>query len=258
MKKLSRGIFIIFYALLTVSILVVLWGDLTLDRTPAAVFVGTLIATCGAVVLAAVPAWIVAGGLTGILYLPSWLMVFASGIAYVLAGMPSIIIGVIGLLVFSGWMGLGWSLISAMLTLVLLLFPALITAFVQLLEPMKKQYIELARNLRMGPVEFLFVMVPRLRFAQIIELLVFGWTRALGDTAAVMLTCGALLEMPSSLTDSVRMLNYHIYLLAMDVPGGMPEARSVSLIVIAGIFLLLFLPRLLFGHFFNAKGGDQV
>lgn len=245
MKKISRYSFIILYGIITISILLSFTGDLVFERTPLSVVVATVIATWGATLLAALPAWLVAGGLVGVFALPASVRRLSSLVSYMLAGMPSIIIGVIGLLVFCNWMQLGWSLLAAMLTLVLLLFPALVTAFVQLLEPLRKRYVELARNLDIGPLEFLCVLMPRLRAGEIIELLIFGWTRALGDTAAVMLTCGALLEMPSSLLDSVRLLNYHIYMLAMDVPGGMPEARSLSLVLILGLFALLFIPRLI-------------
>jgi phosphate transport system permease protein len=253
MKLLSRHIFIVLYALLTISLVLTFTGKLVFSRTTAGVFVGTLIATVGATIVATVPAYLLAGILAGVFRVPAWVERFALMICYVLAGMPSIILGVIGFIVFCHWLGFGWSLLSAILTLVLVLFPNLIAAFVQLLKPISGRYQELARSLSIGPLEFMFRSVPRYKAAEMGELLIFGWTRALGDTAAVMLTCGTLLDMPKSVFDSVRLLNYHIYLLAMEVPGGMREARSLSFLVIVGLFVLLFAPRLIFNLWTSAR-----
>jgi ABC-type phosphate transport system permease subunit len=79
---------------------------------------------------------------------------------------------------------------------------------------------------------------------KIIDSLTLGWATSLGDTAAVMLTCGALTTFPESIMDSVRLINFHIYLLAMDIPGGMPEARSLSLLLILFLLFLFITPRL--------------
>lgn len=253
MKTLSRHLFVVLYGLLTLSLVLTFSGTFVFQRTTAGVFVGTLIATVGATILAAFPAYLIAGVLAGVFRVSAWIERLALLICYVFAGMPSIIIGVMGFIVFCHWFGFGWSLLSAVLTLVLVLFPNLIAAFVQVLKPVSGRYQELARSLSIGPLEFMFRSVPRYRAGEMGELLVFGWTRALGDTAAVMLTCGTVLDMPRSVFDSVRLLNYHIYLLAMDTPGGMPEARSLSLLVIVGLFLLLFAPRLILNWWPRAR-----
>lgn len=245
-KKHSNLLLVYLYIALTVSILASFIGPLVLEKTPASVWVGTAIATVGATFLAAIPAYIVAGGLVGIVRMPRAIHKLAVFSSYLLAGTPSIIIGIVGFLVFSNYLGFGWSILSAMLTLVLLLFPTLTTAFIQMLTPMHSRYFESARSYGIGRSEFLLKMIPSMKFASVIEVLTFGWARSLGDTAAVMLTCGAVLEMPGSLFDSVRLLNYHIYLLAMEEPGGMLEAKSLSFIVIIMLLVLLFVPRYIF------------
>lgn len=241
---LWRNSAVAFYVLLTASILASFYGELRFDVTTGGVVVGTLIATVGSVVVSALPAYVMAGALVGLFPIPRQVRRATLTLCYVMAGMPSIVIGVIGFLVFAHWLGFGWSLLSAILTLLLLLLPTLTTAFVQILTPVYYRYSELARAMSITPLEFAFRSVPRYCNRQIVDTLVFGWTRALGDTAAVMLTCGALLDMPSSLLDSVRLLNYHIFLLAMDIPGGMPEARALSFLLIIILFILLMVPRL--------------
>ena len=236
------------YMLMTMSILATFLKPLVFEHTTAGILVGTVITTVGAVLIAALPAYLVAGVLAGIVRLPSWLASVTAISVYILAGMPSIILGIIGFLLFCNTMGFGWSMLSAMLTLLLLLYPTLVTAFSQLLRPFNQRYGMAAKSFGVGPLEFLFRQSPAYQKGKILEVLVLGWATSLGDTAAVMLTCGALTRFPESIMDSVRLLNYHIFLLAMDIPGGMPEARSLSLLLIIFLLFLFITPRLIHSY----------
>jgi phosphate transport system permease protein len=97
-------------------------------------------------------------------------------------------------------------------------------------------------------LELLFRLSPAYQKGKILDVLILGWATSLGDTAAVMLTCGALTAFPESIMDSVRLLNFHIFLLAMEVPGGMPEARSLSLLLIIFLLFLFIVPRIAHRH----------
>lgn len=232
------------YLLMTASIVAAFFKPLEFEHTTAGIIVGTIITTVGAVLLAAVPAYLIAGVMAGIIRLPYWLQSLTSVSVYILAGMPSIILGIIGFLLFSNALGFGWSMLSAMLTLILLLYPTLVTAFSQILRPFNQRYGMAAKSFDVGPLEFLFRLSPAYQKGRILDALILGWSTSLGDTAAVMLTCGALTAFPESIMDSVRLLNFHIFLLAMEVPGGMPEARSLSLLLIVFLMFLFIGPRL--------------
>jgi phosphate transport system permease protein len=232
------------YLLLTASIIISFIKPLQFEYTTAGIIVGTIITTVGAVLISALPAYLVAGVMAGIIRLPYWLQSMTSVSVYILAGMPSIILGIIGFLLFCNTLGFGWSMLSAMLTLILLLYPTLVTAFSQLLRPFNQRYGMAAKSFDVGPLEFLFRLSPAYQKGKILDALILGWATSLGDTAAVMLTCGALTDFPQSIMDSVRLLNFHIFLLAMDIPGGMPEARSLSLLLILFLLFLFVTPRL--------------
>jgi len=233
------------YMLLTVSIISTFIKPLHFEYTTAGIIVGTIITTVGAVLISALPAYLIAGVMAGIIHLPKWLQSLTGVLVYILAGMPSIILGVIGFLLFSNTLGFGWSMLSAMLTLIMLLYPTLVTAFSQLLRPFNQRYGMAAKSFNVGSLEFLFRLSPAYQKGKILDALILGWATSLGDTAAVMLTCGTLTSFPESVFDSIRLLNYHIFLLAMDIPGGMPEARSLSLLLILFLLLLFITPRLI-------------
>jgi phosphate transport system permease protein len=245
MFKIARQRWVLWlYLLLTASILATFLKPLQFEHTTVGILVGTVIVTVGAVLIAAVPAYLVAGVMAGIVRLPDWLQSLTSISVYILAGMPSIILGIIGFLLFVNTLGFGWSMLSAMLTLILLLYPTLVTAFSQMLRPFNQRYGMAAKSFGVGPLEFLFRQSPAYQKGKILDALILGWATSLGDTAAVMLTCGALTAFPESIMDSVRLINFHIFLLAMDIPGGMPEARSLSLLLIIFLLCLFIGPRL--------------
>jgi len=249
---ISRQWLLWLYLLLTISIIAVFMGPLVIEHTTLGILVGTVIVTVGAVLLAAIPAYFIAGVMASIIRLPAWLESITAISVYILAGMPSIILGVVGFLLFCNALGFGWSMLSAMLTLTLLLYPTLVTAFTQILRPFKRHYGKAAESFGVGPLEFLFRVTPGYQKGKLIDALILGWATSLGDTAAVMLTCGALTGFPESIMDSVRLINYHIFLLAMEVPGGMPEARSLSLLLILFLVFLLAIPRLV-QHYFSEE-----
>ena len=246
-----------FYLALSVALIAVFVGPVTLPTTTLAVVVGTFLVTLGAVFLVALPAFILAGMLAGYFEVPRWMRGVIWASCYTLAGMPSIIIGIVGFLVFCHLMGFGWSMLSAMLTLTLLLYPTLTTGFEQVLRPFHQQYRGLANSLGIRAPEFLLKQSVSMNKKPLLNCLILAWATSLGDTAAVMLTCGALLDFPESVMSSVRLLNYHIYLLAMEVPGGLPEARSLSLLVVVGLLLLLGLPRVIAHGYLHSQRKGQ-
>ncbi len=237
-----KPVLLYLYIGLTIVLISALWPEsFQLNHTPIALWVSTAIVTLCATFAALLPAYLSAAVVTGFYHAPLFQRC-ALLILYLLAGMPSIIIGVAGFITFSYGLGLGWSMLSAILTLVFLLAPTLATAFIQLLNQAHSDHYALARGLDMSRTYFLFIWLPTLKKEALVDTLLLGWSRALGDTAAIMLTCGAVMATPTSLLDPVRLINYHIYLLAMEVPGGFTEAQSIALLQIIMI-ALLFIPR---------------
>lgn len=240
------------YIGLTISLVVSLSGPMHFEKTTSGIVFGTIFTIVGSVLVAILPAYLVSIVLADIFPVNRKLSKAVSFSAYILAGMPSIILGIIGFLVFCSALGFGWSILSAMLTLTLLLYPTLVVAFTQMLKPLKNQYLCLSKSHGVTPLEFAFVVIPGFSKRKFLEIIVLGCATALSDTAAVMLTCGALTGFPDSIFDSVRLINYHIYLQAMEVPGGMPEAKSLSLSLVIALIVMLLIPKLA-AHLYIAK-----
>lgn len=236
------GKYLLFILLaLYLMVFIGLWPDIwTFEKTTWGIITGTIGTILLTITFSIIPGFLGGSIQSGLFPLPGLLKKSVELCIHLMISMPSVLIGVAGFLFFSQLMGLGWSVASASMTLSLIMIPVLILGFSQVISNCQRTYRELNRSLGIGPVEFLLRILPVIKRKELSECLLLGVARSLGDTAAVMLTCGAVTDMPESVFDSVRILNYHIYLLAMETPGGMPEAKSLAFTGLACLFCFQF------------------
>jgi len=154
----------------------------------------------------------------------------------VLAGVPSIVFGLFGLAFFGHFFG--WSILSGGLTLACMILPVLIRSTEESLRAVPASLRYGAAALGLSPRAVLWHLTLPAATPGITAGLVLSVGRALAETAALLFTAGAATRMPTSLLDSARSLSYHIYLLAIEVPGGQNRAYA-SAVVLVGMLLLL-------------------
>jgi len=134
----------------------------------------------------------------------------------ILAGIPSIIFGLFGFAFFVIFMGMGWSVISGGLTLAMMVLPTLIRATEESLKTVPMSYRE--GSLSLGATKWqtiIRVIIPCCK-PGILTGLILGIGRAIGETAAVLLTVGGSLRVPTSLFDPTRTMSVHLYVLASE------------------------------------------
>jgi phosphate transport system permease protein len=134
----------------------------------------------------------------------------------ILAGIPSIIFGLFGFAFFVIFMGMGWSVISGGLTLAMMVRPTLIRATEESLKTVPMAYRE--GSLSLGATKWqtiVRVIIPCCK-PGILTGLILGIGRAIGETAAVLLTVGGSLRVPTSLFDPTRTMSVHLYVLASE------------------------------------------
>ena len=172
----------------------------------------------------------------------------------VLAGVPSIVFGLFGHLLFCRWLGLGFSILAGGLTLACMVLPLLVRSSEQGLRAARRQHAASAAALGLSrPAALLRVLVPAAAPALAVGL-VLGIGRALAETAALLFTSGYVARMPSSFLDSGRTLSIHVYELAMNVPGGTPHAYGTAVVLI-GVLVVLYQGAAAIAGRFNAEGG---
>jgi phosphate transport system permease protein len=134
----------------------------------------------------------------------------------VLAGIPSIVYGLLGLGLFVLFLGLGFSLLSSALTLSFLTLPVIISASEEALRTVPMSYREGA--LALGATKWQVVRDAVLPFAVpgILTACVLGLARAAGETAPILLTGAAyyLPQLPRSVFQQFMALPFHIFILS--------------------------------------------
>jgi phosphate transport system permease protein len=133
-----------------------------------------------------------------------------------LSGVPSIVYGLFGVILFVNIMRFGTSILSAGLTLGLMTLPWTITASEEALKTIPNSYREGA--LALGATKWQMIRTNVLPYAVpgMLTGTVLGLARAAGETAPIMFTGAAffLPLLPKSPGDQFMALPYHLYIMA--------------------------------------------
>lgn len=154
----------------------------------------------------------------------------------VLAATPSIVFGLFGMVLFGQWLGLGYSILTGGLTLACMVLPVMMRTTQVALCSVPAGLRLGASALALSRSTALFrVFLPAAAHG-VLAGIVLGGARVVAETAALIFTSGYVVRLPTSLLDSGRTLSVHIYDLAMNVPGGEPQAYASGL-VLMGVVL---------------------
>jgi phosphate transport system permease protein len=160
-----------------------------------------------------------------------------------LSGVPSIVYGLFGVILFVNILKFGTSILSAGLTLGLLTLPWTITASEEALKTIPNSYREGA--LALGATKWQAIRTNVLPYAMpgMLTGTVLGLARAAGETAPIMFTGAAfyLPFLPQSLSDQFMALPYHLYVMATQhhsIAQVRPIAYGTALVLLLMILLM--------------------
>ncbi|HEX2694928.1 MAG TPA: phosphate ABC transporter permease PstA [Acidobacteriota bacterium] len=154
-----------------------------------------------------------------------------------LSGVPSIVYGLFGVILFVNIMRFGTSVLSAGLTLGLMTLPWTITASEEALKTVPNSYREGA--LALGATKWQSIRTNVLPYAVpgMLTGTVLGLARAAGETAPILFTGAAffLPYLPNSPGDQFMALPYHLYIMATQhhqIEQVRPLAYGTALVLI--------------------------
>lgn len=160
-----------------------------------------------------------------------------------LAGIPSVVYGLVGMLVLVPGIrtifGLpdGASLLAAIIVLAVMILPSIIKVSVTALEAVPPEYEDASLALGATPVETWFrVSVPAAK-SGIAAAVVLGVGRAIGEAMAVMMVSGNVANMPS-LFQSVRFLTTAVA-SEMAYSSGLQRQALFSIALVLFLFIML-------------------
>lgn len=154
------------------------------------------------------------------------------------AAVPTVVYGLWGLSaivpLINMWSPPGASLVAGMLVVALMIIPTITVLTQSALQTVPFAYVQGAAALGVSENQTLLrIVVPAARQG-IFSAMVLGAARAIGETMVVLMVCGNVVQVPTSLFEPVRALTANI---ALEMPYAMGEHRA-SLFV-AGLLMLL-------------------
>jgi phosphate transport system permease protein len=155
-----------------------------------------------------------------------------------LAGVPSVVYGLFGLGVFVLLLKLGGSLLSASLTLSIMILPVVITASEEALRAVPQGLRHASLALGSTKWQTISKVVLPNAIPGIMTGIILGLSRAAGETAPILFTGAAffLPALPKSLKDPFMALPYHLYIISTQVPDAPPQIQwgtaAVLLIIV--------------------------
>jgi phosphate transport system permease protein len=157
-----------------------------------------------------------------------------------LAAVPSIIFGLLGLVVFLSWFGLprSSSLVGG-LTLALMTMPVIVIAGRNAIKSVPPSIREAAMGIGASPIQVVFHHVLPLALPGILTGTIIGMARALGETAPLLMIgmVAFVSAPPQGITDAATALPVQIFLWSDEVNRGFVEKTSAAIIILL-IFLL--------------------
>ncbi len=153
--------------------------------------------------------------------------------AETLSGIPSIVYGLFGYLLFVITLGMGYSLIAGAVTLAIMILPLIIRTTEEALISVPDSYREGSFGLGAGRLRTVFTIVLPSAIPGILAGVILAIGRIVGESAALIFTAGTFAAVPDSLTDSARTLSVHMYaLLSEGLYTEQAHAAAVVLLVL--------------------------
>jgi phosphate transport system permease protein len=160
-----------------------------------------------------------------------------------LAGIPSIIFGLFGFVIFVIFLNLGWSIFSGGITLAIMVLPTFIRTSQEAINSVPHEYRENSLALGASKWQTISKIIIPSAVSGIITGIILAAGRAVGETAAVVLTAGSSLGMPVLLSDPARTMSVHLYMLAMEGIS-MERAFGTAFLIIVLVIIINYLANL--------------
>lgn len=133
--------------------------------------------------------------------------------AETLSGIPSIVYGLFGFLLFAVKLGWSYTLLGGALTLAIMILPLIMRTTEEALKAVPDSYREGSFGLGAGRLRTVFAIVLPSAVPGILSGVILAVGRIVGETAALIYTAGTVADVPGSLFGSGRTLAIHMYVL---------------------------------------------
>lgn len=150
-----------------------------------------------------------------------------------LQAVPSIVYGLFGMLFFRNTLGFGYSLLSGVLTVTIMVLPLIIRSTEEAMISVDRSLREASFGLGAGKLRTIFQVVLPVAMPGIVSGVILASGRVIGETAALIFTLGTAPNMATGLFQTGRTMAVHMYVLTN-------EGRHVDKAFATAVVLILF------------------
>lgn len=154
-----------------------------------------------------------------------------------LSGIPSIVYGLFGMLMFVSALGWGYSLLAGAFTLAIMILPLVMRTTEEALRAVPDSLREGSFGLGAGRLRTIFRIVLPSAVPGILSGVILAVGRVVGESAALMYTAGTVAQVPGSVMGSGRTLAVHMYALSTE---GLyvNESYATAVVLLVIVFLI--------------------
>lgn len=169
----------------------------------------------------------------------------------VLSGIPSVVFGLFGMLIFVNTFKLGMSILSGGLTLMILLLPTMMRTTEEALKSVPMSYREASYGLGANKIQTLSKVVLPSAIPGILVGVILSIGRTIGESAALLFTIGTFAKLPInpssgtlSLLETGTSLTVRAYVEVKE-SGNVEMAAAIGIVILVIVFTLNLVSRLI-------------
>lgn len=174
-----------------------------------------------------------------------------------LAGIPSIIYGLFGMLVFVQNLKMQYSILAGGLTLSIMLLPTIISTTEETLKEVPNVYRQGSMGLGATKLQTISKIILPSALPGILVAIILSIGRIVGESAALIWTAGTVAQIPSSLVGSeagAATLTTKMYWLIKE-SADLEAATSIAVVLLALVILLNMVSKLITRRFLRSRTG---
>ena len=154
-----------------------------------------------------------------------------------LTGIPSIIYGLFGMLLFVDFLHWGYSLMAGAATVAIMILPTIMRTTEEALLAVPDSFREGSFGLGAGKLRTVFKIILPSAVPGILSGIILATGRVVGETAALIYTSGTVAQVPANLMGSGRTLAIHMYVLSSE--GLHTNQAFATAVVLLGMVVVI-------------------